>query len=1224
MTEWKSEDTWLAADEETRKKLPPGVKLVCTLRGHTGQIGRIAWSPDGRMLASPSADQTIRLWNLESGKPLRILEGHAAPVVVAAFGLSGGILAAGCLGGSVNLWDSTDGTLLRSIRLPGNDFLGLAFDPGGRTLACTDFTGGVTLWDHTDGKLLRTLKHSRGMHSLTFGPTGQTLLCGGRYGVLKVWDLKRDEPPRVLQGRQAGHIDALALDPAGRTLVTAAGERTLMLWDLASGRHIRRLEGHIGPVMCVGVSPNGSVMGSKGGALDDSVRLWNPHNGVCLAVIPEPGSNDWPPGLAFHPHLPLLATVGSEQGARGVRANCVIHIWQLDPVVLLAQPTASTVTYTSAKVVLVGESNVGKSYLAHRIATGALPEEGSIKSTHGMRFWPLKPEQLSPTAKPPAGQRRDVVLWDMGGQNEYRLIHQLFLQDTTVALILLDPTRGSEAFKEVEAWNKYLDRQLGGRAATKLLVGSKVDEPSDTIDHQSVARLCSECGFIAFHETSSLTGRGVGELCHAMSQAIDWDELELTSRPALFQRIRDEIEARRELGEVVVHVSDIQRALGSDPPTEEDAKAVGSVAQQLATQGLIARSRVSTGEPVLVLRIEEIERYAGSLIVAARNNPRGVPALELRAIAQPGFALPGIETKNRLPRGQERPVLECTVQLMLEHGICFQHEGLLVFPTLFGARPETPGEALPHTVSLYYDFAGAIDNIYASLIAWLVLARDFGRPRLWAGRVEFEVAEGGLCGLRKVPRPGGFAHVDVYFESSTPEERRHQFVSFVEEHLQQHGVDVRERVVVPCPRGFIFDEETLRMRIAEGAVDVLCPRCEERHSLTESAADVRKRDPQIIQHTWAVKTQVERRRERSAERAVHVLETTPETKQMGRPIRLLHLSDLHFSSSTPVAVRLQWLRDDIKQGCGLGFEEVDYLVVSGDVADKACAEGYEKAYEFVSGLTLEFGLSAERCIFVPGNHDARDLREAYDWRENPGDLTSDQWVRQGSIVLARNADEYPLRFKAFSDGFFHKFLQRPYPLDHVSQGMAIPFWDTGIQFLALNSSWQIDQFNRKRAGLHPEAVANAIREAQRQESEARRAGQLTDERRLFRIAVWHHSVTAPDFKMTDSEFLGHLQNNGVRVALHGDVHEMRRDLVGYWHEDRKLHMVGSGSFGAGAADRPESTPRMYNILEVARDFTSVRIHTRHQVKADGPWDGWHEWPDPHGGSGRVPYYDINW
>jgi hypothetical protein len=314
--------------------------------------------------------------------------------------------------------------------------------------------------------------------------------------------------------------------------------------------------------------------------------------------------------------------------------------------------------------------------------------------------------------------------------------------------------------------------------------------------------------------------------------------------------------------------------------------------------------------------------------------------------------------------------------------------------------------------------------------------------------------------------------------------------------------------------------------------------------------------------------------------------------------------------------------DDLKQEGGLGFKELDYLVISGDFTDRGSTDGFEKAYEFVSGLTQEFGLSAERCVFVPGNHDVVDLQEAYEWRTKADGLKDGEWVKKDDIILARNAAKYPLRFKPFSDGFFHKFLQRPYPFEYTEQGITIPFWETGVQFLTLNSCWQIDLFHRKRAGLHVEAVARAIKEAQKQEAEARKSGQLAPGKPLLRIATWHHAISGQE-QMNAVDLLGNLKKNGVRIALHGDVHEMRRDLIGY-EPEKSLHVVGSGSFGAVGADRPEATPRLYNVLEIARDLKSARVHTRCQPKPDGPWDGWYEWPDPDGGNGRVPYYDIKW
>jgi small GTP-binding protein len=963
--------------------------------------------------------------------------------------------------------------------------------------------------------------------------------------------------------------------------------------------------------LSVSWSSDGKALAS--GSDDNTVRIWDPATGEVLGVRE---------GEVRPTHL-LLDLAFRSRAALG--PSCGTTVLGDPDLVLTAiaslatvAPAEATTQVACAKIVLVGESNVGKSYLAHRIATGHPPDAGTIKSTHGMKFWPLPPDHFCGDAKAPAGQRRDIVLWDMGGQEEYRLVHQLFLHDTSVALLLLDPTRGATAFKEVETWNKYLVKQLRERKAVKLLVGAKLDQPVDTVDRAGVEQLRNGGDFASYHETSAVTGRGVDDLCKAVGQAIQW---EAVSRPALFQQIRNAIEGCRQRGEVILYLSDLHRALGQQASETKEQDAIRTVVDQLAQQGVIARSRVATGEQALVLQVQEIERYAGSLVLAARNNPRGVPALELRAIAGPDFNLPGIATQERLPRAQEKAVLECTVELLLEHGICFAHEGLLVFPSLFAAAPasEADNTPLPHAVSLYYDFAGAIDNIYASLVAWLVLARDFGRLRLSQDRAEFEVKAGGLCGLRKVTRAGGFAHVDVYFEDKTPPGRRAEFISFVEEHLRTQGVQIIEHVAITCPCGHDFGEETLRKRIARGDKDIQCPICEKRHSLSEGAAETRKRDPKIASLLWGLKTQIEKSRKDVTREAVRVLGSAPEPA--ARPIRLLHLSDLHFNGDTPVPARVQWLLDDLKLDSGLGFKELDYLVVSGDFTDKGCAEGFEKAYEFLSQLSAAFGLSAERCVLVPGNHDVAEPLDAYARRKDSKGLRDGEWIAQGSLVMVRDPEKYPLRFKPFSDDLYHKFLQRPYPMPAAQQGISIPFLDSGIQFLTLNSCWEIDEFDRKRAGIHPEAVANAIKQAQEQVEAAKKSGELAADKKVLRIAVWHHAVAAPDFKMKDLQFLGNLQKNGVKLALHGDVHKMRREIIGYWH-DRALHIVGAGSFGARAADRAESIPRLYNVLEIERDFSAIKIHTRRQQTPDGDWDGWPEWPDPKGGDGKVPYYTI--
>ena len=132
----------------------------------------------------------------------------------------------------------------------------------------------------------------------------------------------------------------------------------------------------------------------------------------------------WPPGLAFHPRLPVLATLGEE--------DTIIRIWELDEALLLGQAQES-VHYTTARLVLVGDSGVGKTGLGWRLAHGEFKEHSS---THGQQFWPIP--QLGLKRKD--GTECEAVLWDLAGQHVYRQIHSIFLENIAAALILFDPT----------------------------------------------------------------------------------------------------------------------------------------------------------------------------------------------------------------------------------------------------------------------------------------------------------------------------------------------------------------------------------------------------------------------------------------------------------------------------------------------------------------------------------------------------------------------------------------------------------------------------------------------------------------------------------------------------------------------------------------------------------------------------------------------------------------
>src|SRR4029077_4140233 len=132
------------------------------------------------------------------------------------------------------------------------------------------------------------------------------------------------------------------------------------------------------------------------------------------------------------PRLPMLATLGEY--------DRIIRIWELDEALLLgaslfgsAEGKQQSVHYTTAKLVLVGDSGVGKTGLGWRLAHGEFKEH---TSTHGQQFWPFKDLELHRVD----GIECEAVLWDLAGQPDYRLIHALSLDDADLALIVFDPT----------------------------------------------------------------------------------------------------------------------------------------------------------------------------------------------------------------------------------------------------------------------------------------------------------------------------------------------------------------------------------------------------------------------------------------------------------------------------------------------------------------------------------------------------------------------------------------------------------------------------------------------------------------------------------------------------------------------------------------------------------------------------------------------------------------
>jgi WD40 repeat protein len=802
---------------------PASVRL--TLDGTKTPSLRLAWSPLGNLLATATEDGSILIWDTRTGKRFRTLPSNAPMVTNVAWSPDQKSLAFA----SADIWlhELESGRTVKIDAGHQHSIWSLAWSPDGNLIASGSHDRTIRIWNCREDRNIRVLRgHLGEVTTVLWSNDGRTLASASDDQSVKLWDTAREQNIRTFRGH-ADTVNSLAWSRKRPLLASASNDRTIVIWNTESGKQEAILEGHTAGVKEVSFSSDGQFLSSI--SEDGMILIWRCDTMERVASIPTQHSLEarWI-GLAFHPIDLVLASAD--------RNSKLIRLWDLHRPTLLQAPKTAVAFYRNARVVLLGDTGVGKSSLGFVLVGKSWDSEAG--STHGRRVWLFDAHEIS--SEQGRSETREIFLWDLAGQPDYRLIHQLHLTDIAVALMLFDARSSTDPFSGIRHWQKALQQAervqgYGDSPAKKFLVAAREDVGRVSVSDQRIEALARDLECDGVFRTSAKGGWGTSELKDSIKQIIDWESIPTGSTTESFQRIKTFLLAEKESGLLLSSMEDLFHtytsrypALG---PSGETRAQFETCIRLLESRDLI--QRLSFGNLVL-LQPELLDFYAAALVSAAKDEPDGLGCIAETDARHGDFKM--VDCDRMQNAEQEALLLIATVEELLRHEVALRDGQYLIFPSqLTRENPDLPE---PKHKDVIYRFDGPVLNVYATLAVRLSHSVVFKRSGMWKNAVVFKAKGGGACGIYRQDIDEGRAEITLFFDEDASLQTRYQFDDYIRTHLSRWALpdSIFRRRIFRCINTNCLEEITpsqAHRRRQLGHQNILCPVCETTASLLD-------------------------------------------------------------------------------------------------------------------------------------------------------------------------------------------------------------------------------------------------------------------------------------------------------------------------------------------------------------------------------------------------------